>query len=101
MKQIDDETKTGALRTCDEAYSARVAGVVSGANDLAAGIELGKGEPAEQCIVTWLTGKADQAHQVRLLAAELHRRIYMSSRRAIPGCEGGGKCTVEPGGRSA
>ena len=52
-----DESRTGALRVCDEAYSARVAGVVSGANDLAAGIELGKGEAGAHTVAVALTGR--------------------------------------------
>jgi hypothetical protein len=52
-----DESKAGALRVCDEAYSARVAGVVSGAHDLAAGIELGKGEAAAGSVAVALSGR--------------------------------------------
>jgi hypothetical protein len=52
-----DESRTGALRVCAEPYSRRVAGVVSGANDLAAGIELGNGVAGSDNVAVALTGR--------------------------------------------
>jgi hypothetical protein len=52
-----DESRPGALRICDESYSARVAGVVSGANGLDAGIELGKGEARAGSVPVALSGR--------------------------------------------
>jgi hypothetical protein len=52
-----DESRAGALRVCVEPYSRRVAGVVSGANDLAAGIKLGQGEAGHDDVAVALTGR--------------------------------------------
>ena len=51
------ETRPGSLRVCDEPYCARVAGVVSGANDLAAGIELGRDGNGAHSVPVALSGR--------------------------------------------
>jgi hypothetical protein len=48
-------------RTADDAYQLIVLTKPLGLERHKGGAALSKGEPAEQCIVTWLTGKADQA----------------------------------------
>ncbi|MCC6650785.1 MAG: hypothetical protein IT348_06520 [Candidatus Eisenbacteria bacterium] len=52
-----DPAQTGSLRTSDEAYSHRVAGVVSGANQLNAGVVLSADERTEGTAAVALTGR--------------------------------------------
>lgn len=52
-----DPAHAGRLRTSDEAYSHRVAGVVSGANELAAGVILSKDARTEGTAAVALTGR--------------------------------------------
>jgi hypothetical protein len=53
---IDPESP-GRVRVAEGAYSRTVAGVVSGANGLDAGVELGKGETREGTVALALTGR--------------------------------------------
>ena len=48
-------------RTADDAYQLIVLTKPLGLERHKGGAALSKGEPAEQCIVTWLTGKTDQS----------------------------------------
>jgi hypothetical protein len=52
-----DADAPGRLRVCDRAYCRTVAGVVSGANGLDAGVELGKGESRAGTVALALTGR--------------------------------------------
>ncbi len=52
-----DPSSPGHVRIASEAYCPTVAGVVSGANRLDAGIELGTGEPGEGTVALALTGR--------------------------------------------
>ena len=52
-----DPAETGKLRTSDEAYSPRVAGVVSGANQLDAGVVLSKDGRTEGTAAVALSGR--------------------------------------------
>jgi hypothetical protein len=52
-----DPAQAGQLRTADEPYSHRVAGVVSGANELAAGVVLSKDGRTEGTAAVALTGR--------------------------------------------
>lgn len=52
-----DPAQAGQLRTSDEAYSHRVAGVVSGANQLDAGVVLSKDDRTEGTAAVALTGR--------------------------------------------
>ena len=52
-----DPEQAGRLRTSDEAYSHRVAGVVSGANQLDAGVVLSKDDRTEGTAAVALTGR--------------------------------------------
>lgn len=54
---VIDEASPGRLRTSDGAYSSRVAGVVSGANSLAAGVVLSEDGRTEGTAAVALTGR--------------------------------------------
>ncbi len=63
---VIDASAPGRIRVSDRAYARTVAGVVSGANGLAAGVELAKDEKREGTVALALTGrvwvKCDAAH---------------------------------------